>query len=77
MAERTITYIKTNTLKNGEIKQYECTKKYKTRTTIKRKMGKEIARKKITVVCLYVRDWNVTERPKSRLTHRCQCLNIH
>jgi hypothetical protein len=48
MAERTITYIKTNTLKNGEIKQYECTKKYKTKTTIKRKMGKEIARKKIT-----------------------------
>ena len=48
MAERTIVFTKTKVLKSGEIKQYKCTKKYTTKTTIKRKMGKEIAREKIT-----------------------------
>ena len=47
MAERIATYTKSYVAKNGEKKEYVCTGRYTTKTTIKRKMGKEIAKKRI------------------------------
>lgn len=48
MAERRFTYTKSHVLNNGEKREYVCNGKYATKTTIKRNMGKEIARKRIT-----------------------------
>jgi hypothetical protein len=47
MSVRTSTYTKTTTLKNGEIKKRTYVETYATKTTIKRNMGKEIAKKRI------------------------------
>ena len=48
MSVRTSTYTKTKVLKTGEVKKLTYVETYTTKTTIKRNMGKEIARKRIT-----------------------------